>query len=64
MRGHVEALGLHALVRDLCRITHAVAVTLRHEANAAGAEDVLAWQTGYPAAVSFAAGHPRSNPAS
>jgi formylmethanofuran dehydrogenase subunit B len=23
---------------------------------------VLAWQTGYPAAVSFAAGHPRSNP--
>ena len=24
--------------------------------------DVLAWQTGYPAAVSFAAGHPRSSP--
>jgi formylmethanofuran dehydrogenase subunit B len=62
VRGHVEALGLHALVRDLCRLTHAVALTLRHEANAAGAEDVLAWQTGYPAAVSFADGHPRSNP--
>ena len=62
VRGHVEALGLHALVRDLCQVTHAVAVTLRHEANAAGAEDVLAWQTGYPSAVSFADGHPRSIP--
>ncbi|HWH92726.1 MAG TPA: hypothetical protein VNT03_02595 [Baekduia sp.] len=62
VRGHVEALALHALVRDLWRVTHAVAVTLRHEGNAAGAEDVLAWQTGYPAAVSFASGHPRANP--
>jgi formylmethanofuran dehydrogenase subunit B len=62
VRGHVEALGLHALVRDLCAVTHAVAVTLRREGNAAGAEDVLAWQTGYPSAVSFAGGHPRSNP--
>ena len=62
MRGQVEALGLNALVRDLCQVTHAVSVTLRREANAAGAEDVLAWQTGYPSAVSFASGHPRSNP--
>ena len=62
VRGHVEALGLHALVRDLCQVTHAVAVTLRREGNAAGAEDVLAWQTGYPSAVSFACGHPRSSP--
>ena len=30
--------------------------------NARGAEDVLAWQTGFPAAVSFARGHPRANP--
>ena len=37
-------------------------MTLRHEGNAAGAEDVLAWQTGYPSAVSFASGSPRSNP--
>jgi len=62
VRGHVEALALDALVRDLFRVTHAVAVTLRHEGNAAGAEDVLAWQTGYPAAVSFAGGYPRANP--
>ncbi|HEY6761508.1 MAG TPA: hypothetical protein VI318_18555 [Baekduia sp.] len=60
--GYVEGLALHALVRDLFAVTHAVAVTLRHEGNAAGAEDVLAWQTGFPAAVSFAAGHPRASP--
>jgi formylmethanofuran dehydrogenase subunit B len=34
-------------------------MTLRREANAAGADDVLAWQTGYAGAVSFARGHPR-----
>jgi formylmethanofuran dehydrogenase subunit B len=62
VRGHVAALELHALVRELCRDTHAVAMTLRREANGAGAEDVLAWQTGFPAAVSFARGYPRANP--
>jgi formylmethanofuran dehydrogenase subunit B len=62
VRGAVEALALQALVRDLSRVAHVVAVTLRQEPNAAGAEDVLAWQTGYPSAVSFAAGHPRSSP--
>jgi formylmethanofuran dehydrogenase subunit B len=62
VRGTVEALALGALVRDLARATHVVSVTLRRESNASGAEDVLAWQTGYPAAVSFATGHPRANP--
>src|SRR3954451_23105161 len=62
VRGELEALALNALVRDLDRTTHVVSVTLRHEANAAGAEDVLAWQTGYPAAVSFQTGYPRANP--
>jgi formylmethanofuran dehydrogenase subunit B len=62
VREPLAALAIGALVRDLTRVAHLVAVTLRHEPNAAGAEDVLAWQTGYPSAVSFAAGHPRSNP--
>jgi formylmethanofuran dehydrogenase subunit B len=62
LREPVAALAVNALVRDLTRISHVVAITLRHEPNAAGAEDVLAWQTGYPSAVSFAAGHPRSSP--
>jgi formylmethanofuran dehydrogenase subunit B len=61
VRGHVAALALHGLVRDLAAITHVVAMTLRREANAAGAESVLAWQTGYPAAVGFAGGYPRAS---
>jgi formylmethanofuran dehydrogenase subunit B len=58
--GDANALALLALVRDLARITHVVALALRQDGNARGAEDVLAWQTGYPAAVSFARGHPRA----
>ena len=60
--GYQEAFALLALVRDLARLTHVVALPLRREGNARGAEDVLAWQTGYPAAVSFARGHPRARP--
>jgi formylmethanofuran dehydrogenase subunit B len=60
--GYVNALALLALVRDLARIAHVVALPLRQDGNARGAEDVLAWQTGYPAAVSFARGHPRARP--
>jgi formylmethanofuran dehydrogenase subunit B len=57
------ALALFSLVRDLSHERHAVTLALRGEGNARGAEDVLAWQTGFPAAVSFARGHPRANPA-
>jgi formylmethanofuran dehydrogenase subunit B len=49
-------------VRDLARERHAVTLGLRGDGNARGAEDVLAWQTGFPSAVSFARGHPRANP--
>jgi formylmethanofuran dehydrogenase subunit B len=58
--GYVNALALLALVRELAGVTHIVALPLRRDGNARGAEDVLAWQTGYSAAVSFARGHPRS----
>jgi formylmethanofuran dehydrogenase subunit B len=53
------ALSLFSLVRDLSRDRHAVTLGLRRDGNARGAEDVLAWQTGYPGPVSFARGHPR-----
>jgi formylmethanofuran dehydrogenase subunit B len=56
------ALALFSLVRDLSRDRHAVTLGLRGDGNARGAEDVLAWQTGFPAAVSFARGYPRANP--
>jgi formylmethanofuran dehydrogenase subunit B len=58
----LNALALFALVRDLSRDRHAITLGLRREGNARGAEDVLAWQTGFPAAVSFARGYPRANP--
>jgi formylmethanofuran dehydrogenase subunit B len=60
--GYANSLALLVLVRDLARVAHVVALPLRREGNARGAEDVLAWQTGYPAAVSFARGHPRARP--
>jgi formylmethanofuran dehydrogenase subunit B len=60
--GELEALALFELVRELSRDRHAVTLGLRGDGNARGAEDVLAWQTGFPAAVSFARGHPRANP--
>ena len=59
---YVNTLALLALVRDLARVAHVVALPLRQDGNGRGAEDVLAWQTGYPAAVSFARGHPRARP--
>jgi formylmethanofuran dehydrogenase subunit B len=55
----VDALALFSLVRDLARDRHAVTLGLRRDGNARGAEDVLAWQTGFGAAVSFARGYPR-----
>jgi formylmethanofuran dehydrogenase subunit B len=57
----IGALALFSLVRDLSRDRHAVTLGLRGEGNARGAEDVLAWQTGFPSAVSFARGYPRAN---
>jgi formylmethanofuran dehydrogenase subunit B len=56
------ALALTSLVRDLSRDRHAVTLAVRGEGNARGAEDVLAWQTGFPSAVSFGRGYPRANP--
>jgi formylmethanofuran dehydrogenase subunit B len=53
------ALALFSLVRDLSRDRHAVMLGLRADGNARGAEDVLAWQSGYLGPVSFARGHPR-----
>jgi formylmethanofuran dehydrogenase subunit B len=58
----LSALALFSLVRDLSPDRHAVTLGLRGDGNARGAEDVLAWQTGFPAAVSFARGYPRASP--
>jgi len=60
--GHRRVLALHELVRDLSDTCHLVTLALRRDANAAGAEDVLTWQTGFPSAVDLASGAPRSFP--
>jgi formylmethanofuran dehydrogenase subunit B len=58
----LSAVALALLVQDLSRDRHAVTLGLRADGNGRGAEDVLAWQTGYPGAVSFARGFPRESP--
>ena len=50
------------LVRDLNVATRFVALTMGSPGNAAGAEAVLSWQAGSPAAVDFSAGYPRFLP--
>ena len=56
--GQRRALALHELVRALCHDRHAVTLALPGAAGTRGAQDVLAWQTGYPDNVDFANGHP------
>ncbi len=56
-----DAAAVRALVTALNAYTHFVALPLR-TGNAAGAANVQAWQTGYPAAVNFGRGYPRHNP--
>jgi formylmethanofuran dehydrogenase subunit B len=56
--GQRRALALHALVRALCDDRHAVTLALPGAAGTRGAQDVLAWQSGYPGRVDFATGHP------
>ncbi|HUA70509.1 MAG TPA: hypothetical protein VMA96_05495 [Solirubrobacteraceae bacterium] len=56
--GQRRALALHELVRALCHERHVVTLELPHAAGTRGADDVLAWQTGYGGAVDLAGGHP------
>ena len=56
------AQSITELVRDHHRHTRAVALSLGEPGNAPGAAQVLAWQTGFPSAVNFAAGFPQSLP--
>jgi formylmethanofuran dehydrogenase subunit B len=53
-----RVLALNELVRALCQDRHVVTLALPSAAGARGAQDVLAWQTGYCGNVDFASGHP------
>jgi formylmethanofuran dehydrogenase subunit B len=56
--GQRRALALHELVRALCHDRHVVTLALPTAAGITGAQDVLAWQSGYAGNVDFVAGHP------
>jgi formylmethanofuran dehydrogenase subunit B len=59
---HFNSGALLALATDLNQYTHFVAMLIRGPGNAAGADNVLSWQTGFPFAVNFGRGFPRFNP--
>ncbi len=56
--GQRRALALHELVRALCQERHVVTLELPSAPGTRGADDVLAWQSGYSGNVDFAGGHP------
>jgi formylmethanofuran dehydrogenase subunit B len=56
--GQRRALALLELVRSLCQERHVVTLELPRAPGTRGADDVLAWQTGYGGSVDFASGHP------
>jgi formylmethanofuran dehydrogenase subunit B len=60
--GHRSVEALLRLVADLNDHTRFYARRMRVQGDVAGADTVLAWQTGYPFAVNLARGYPRFNP--
>ncbi len=60
--GHRSVEALLRLVSDLNDHTRFYARRMRVQGDVAGADTVLAWQTGYPFSVNLGRGHPRFNP--
>lgn len=60
--GHRSVEALLRLVTDLNHHTRFYARRMRVSGDVAGADSVLAWQTGYPFSVNLARGYPRYNP--
>lgn len=56
--GQRRALALHELVRELSHSRHVVTLALPAAPGTRGAQEVLAWQTGYAESVDLASGHP------
>jgi formylmethanofuran dehydrogenase subunit B len=59
---HRTVEALLQLVTDLNLHTRFYARRMRRYGDVAGADSVLAWQTGYPFGVNLSAGYPRYNP--
>jgi formylmethanofuran dehydrogenase subunit B len=56
--GQRHALALYELARALSRERHVVTLALPRAAGTTGAQDAVAWQTGYAGNVDLATGHP------
>ena len=56
--GQRRALALHELGRALCHERHVVTLALTRAAGTTGAQDALAWQTGFGGDVDLVSGHP------
>lgn len=59
---HMNTTAAFLLVRDLNSITKFALIPMRGHGNVTGADNVMAWQTGYPFGVNFSLGYPRFNP--
>lgn len=59
---HANSEALLALTRDMNRYTRFVCKPNRGHGNVTGADNVVAWRTGYPFGVNLARGYPRFNP--
>jgi len=59
---HYNAAAILTLARDLNQHTRFVAKPMRGHGNVTGADNVVAWATGYPFGVNFGRGYPRFNP--
>ncbi len=60
--GQMVAHAAHSLARDMNAHARFVVMPLGGRGNHAGAQNVLAWQTGFPLAVSLAECYPRYSP--
>jgi formylmethanofuran dehydrogenase subunit B len=59
---HCNSEALLALTRDMNAYTRFVVKPNRGHGNVTGADNVVAWRTGYPFGVNHARGYPRFNP--
>ena len=59
---HANSEAVLALTRDMNRYTRFVCKPNRGHGNVTGADNVVAWRTGYPFGVNMTRGYPRFNP--
>ncbi len=59
---HINTEAVLALARDMNKYTRFAAKPLRGHGNVTGADNIVAWSTGYPFGVNLNRGYPRFNP--